>query len=158
VRKLNVKPDTPDHVGETAQSDTMAAMPRETALALVGWLRSKRGNATDWAEALGVLRQLVRLARGSDNGALTDGGSLATAGEADLAASLPDRAALSALGLTTAEIDIALALADGLAPGEIARQRGTSRHTVRNQIKSTLAKTDSRRQAELTALVERLRR
>ena len=62
------------------------------------------------------------------------------------------------LSLTSAEAAVALALADGLTPEEIAAGRGASVHTVRNQIKSALSKAGARRQAELVGMVERLRR
>lgn len=65
---------------------------------------------------------------------------------------------LAKLGLTSAEAQIALSLADGQTIAEIAEARRASIHTVRNQVKSALWKTGSRRQAELVALVERLRR
>jgi DNA-binding CsgD family transcriptional regulator len=62
------------------------------------------------------------------------------------------------LGLTAAEAQIALGLADGQTLSEIAEARRASVHTVRNQVKSALSKTGARRQADLVALVERLRR
>lgn len=57
--------------------------------------------------------------------------------------------------LTEAEADVALSLADGLSPSEIAAARMASPHTVRNQIKSILMKTGCRRQSEIVALVLR---
>ena len=71
----------------------------------------------------------------------------------DLGADLARR-----FGLTRAEAAVALALADGLTAAEIAERRGASVHTVRNQVKSALAKTESRRQSDLARLVEALRR
>ena len=68
-----------------------------------------------------------------------------------------DRLAKS-LGLTTTEAQIALAMADGKTLAEISETRRTSIHTVRNQLKSLLLKTGTRRQSEVVALVERLRR
>lgn len=62
------------------------------------------------------------------------------------------------LGLTPTEAGVALALAAGQTPAEIAEARQTSIHTVRNQVKSVLLKTGCGRQSELAALVERLRR
>lgn len=59
------------------------------------------------------------------------------------------------LGLTQAEAKISLLLADGLTAEEIADRRGVSLHTVRNQIKSALAKTGARRQVELVKETER---
>jgi len=64
----------------------------------------------------------------------------------------------AALGLTEAEAAIALRLANGEAREEIAAQRGTSAQTLGTQIKSILRKSDVAREAELTALVNRLLR
>ncbi len=71
----------------------------------------------------------------------------------------PDPAAVVAarLGLTRAEAEVALALADGLTPAEVADARRASPHTVRNQIKAALAKCGVRRQSDLVALVIRAR-
>lgn len=60
-------------------------------------------------------------------------------------------------GLTRSEADIAVALCDGQTLAEIAEARRVSIHTIRNQVKSALSKTGSRRQADLVRLVERLR-
>jgi DNA-binding NarL/FixJ family response regulator len=57
------------------------------------------------------------------------------------------------LGLTRAEAEVALALAEGLTPGEIAEAREVSLHTVRNQIKAMMWKCGVRRQAELMVVV-----
>ncbi len=59
--------------------------------------------------------------------------------------------------LSRAEADIALLLAQGLTPKEIAEVRQTSLHTVRTQVKTVLLKTESRRQSDIVRLVERLR-
>lgn len=64
----------------------------------------------------------------------------------------------AALGLTEAEAEIALRLANGEAREEIAATRGTSAQTLGTQIKSILRKSDVGREAELTALVNRLLR
>ncbi|RYD44036.1 MAG: helix-turn-helix transcriptional regulator [Sphingomonadales bacterium] len=63
-----------------------------------------------------------------------------------------------ALGLTEAEADIALRLANGEAREVIAAGRGTSAQTLGTQIKSIMRKSDVAREAELTALVNRLLR
>lgn len=65
---------------------------------------------------------------------------------------------LAAIGLTPTEAHIVLALAEGRTIVEIAESRRASVHTVRNQVKSALSKTGSRRQVELVVLVEQLRR
>ncbi|WP_082521425.1 MULTISPECIES: helix-turn-helix transcriptional regulator [unclassified Sphingopyxis] len=64
----------------------------------------------------------------------------------------------AALGLTEAESEIALRLANGEAREDIAAGRGTSAQTLGTQIKSILRKSDVGREAELTALVNRLLR
>lgn len=73
----------------------------------------------------------------------------------------PDRpttplAALRAVhGLTATEAGIAAALMDGKALAEIAAEHGSKAATVRKQVKSLLAKTDTRRQAECVVLLLR---
>ena len=64
----------------------------------------------------------------------------------------------AALGLTGAEAEIALRLANGESREHIAADRGTSAHTLGTQIKSILRKSEVGREAELTALVNRLLR
>jgi DNA-binding CsgD family transcriptional regulator len=61
------------------------------------------------------------------------------------------------LGLTRAEAAVAMALAEGMTPREIAEARGASLNTVRNQIKAALHVCGARRQAELVSLVLRSR-
>lgn len=62
----------------------------------------------------------------------------------------------AAYGLTAAETEIAVKLADGRAPEAIAQARGVSLATVRFQIKSILAKAGVKRQVELASLIGRL--
>jgi DNA-binding CsgD family transcriptional regulator len=64
----------------------------------------------------------------------------------------------AALGLTVAEAEIALRLANGEAREAIAADRATSAQTLATQIKSILRKSEVGREAELTALVNRLMR
>jgi DNA-binding CsgD family transcriptional regulator len=59
-------------------------------------------------------------------------------------------------GLTSAETNLALRLAQGDAPLEIARSWRLSRTTIRSQLASLFAKTETRRQAELVALLGRI--
>lgn len=59
-------------------------------------------------------------------------------------------------GFTPAEVDIALALAEGHKAQDIADRRGVSVGTVRVQIKSLLAKAGVNRQVELVARLSRL--
>jgi DNA-binding CsgD family transcriptional regulator len=61
-----------------------------------------------------------------------------------------------ALDLTLAEARIAAALARGYSPEEIAGHASLAVSTVRQSIKSILAKTGTHRQAELVALLRRL--
>lgn len=59
-------------------------------------------------------------------------------------------------GLTSAETHLALRLATGDAPLEIARSWRLSRTTIRSQLASLFAKTETKRQAELVALLGRI--
>ncbi|MER8825969.1 hypothetical protein NKH73_03395 [Mesorhizobium sp. M0938] len=59
-------------------------------------------------------------------------------------------------GLTPAESALAQAVAEGMAPSDYAEARGVSIHTVRTQLKMVFAKTETRRQNELAALMLRL--
>jgi len=54
-----------------------------------------------------------------------------------------------AFGLTEAEVEVLRALVEGAGIAEIAGNRGRSRETVKSQIRSILAKTETRAQAEL---------
>jgi len=57
--------------------------------------------------------------------------------------------------LTAAETEVALLLAEGLAPAQIAARRGVTLDTVRNQIKALLHKTGADRLGGLIALLAR---
>ncbi len=57
-------------------------------------------------------------------------------------------------GLTEAETAVATGIADGFTTAELAELRSVSIHTIRNQLKSALAKTDSHRQIDLVRKIE----
>lgn len=59
-------------------------------------------------------------------------------------------------GLTPAETNLALQLAKGDAPLEIAEHCHLSRTTIRTQLASLFAKTETRRQSELVSLLGRI--
>jgi DNA-binding CsgD family transcriptional regulator len=59
-------------------------------------------------------------------------------------------------GLTLAESSLAMELAQGSTPDEAARRRRVSRTTVRSQLGSIFAKTNTRRQAALVSLLARI--
>ena len=63
----------------------------------------------------------------------------------------------AAFGLTVAEAKLAAKLASGSGIEGAAASLGVSRETARTQLKAVFAKTNTRRQAELAALVARLR-
>jgi DNA-binding CsgD family transcriptional regulator len=70
----------------------------------------------------------------------------------------PDTTRLSvAFGLTQAEAKLAAQLGIGIGIDAAAGSLGVSRETARSQLKAVFAKTNTRRQAELAALVARLR-
>jgi DNA-binding CsgD family transcriptional regulator len=59
-------------------------------------------------------------------------------------------------GLTPAEIKLASGIAVGFSPTDLARHLGRSRTTIRSQLASIFAKTHTRRQGELVALLARI--
>lgn len=61
-------------------------------------------------------------------------------------------------GLTPAETDIVLRLNSGENTSAIAKGRGASIHTVRNQLKTAMVKIGVRRQVDVVRQVESLRR
>lgn len=62
-----------------------------------------------------------------------------------------------AFGLTPAEADVAVRLAEGHTRETIAEERRASVETVRSQIKTVFAKLDVRRETELSARLNRMR-
>lgn len=56
-------------------------------------------------------------------------------------------------GLTAAEVALTHDLITGMTLDDVALRRGTSIHTVRNQLRSILAKTGTNRQSELVGLL-----
>lgn len=59
-------------------------------------------------------------------------------------------------GLTEAELDLAMYVYRGRSLAECAEDRGRSIHTVRNQMKSLLSKTQCQRQSQLTRFLHRV--
>ena len=81
---------------------------------------------------------------------------LVLATEPDRSAQYPDTVLRQLYGLTAAETEVANGLLTGFAPDAIAGLRGVSVGTVRSQVKSLLAKTGTRRQADLLRLLHTL--
>src|SRR5690606_4143214 len=63
---------------------------------------------------------------------------------------------IRALGLTQREAALAARLAEGLDPAEAAARLQIGRETARTHLKSISHKTDTKRQTELVALLQRL--
>ena len=63
----------------------------------------------------------------------------------------------STFGLTATEAEVALALVGGASASAIARTRAVSLETIRSHLKTIFAKTGTRRQAHLVALILQLR-
>jgi DNA-binding CsgD family transcriptional regulator len=59
-------------------------------------------------------------------------------------------------GLTAAEADLAIRIARGETPADIAQEKKITIATVRSQLASVLAKTRTKRQAELVSLLARV--
>lgn len=76
----------------------------------------------------------------------------------DLGASLIPRPSVlrQMFKLTNAEIKLALAIASGFGPCEFAIRAHVSKSTARSQLASVFAKTNTRRQGELVALLARI--
>jgi pimeloyl-ACP methyl ester carboxylesterase len=90
---------------------------------------------------------------------LPDGAAAIFIDAIDLNWSLPVETLLvDSFGLTPAEIEVIHNLVSGQALKDIARMTNRSEHTVRNQLKSALAKTGARSQVELVRLVAFLAR
>jgi DNA-binding CsgD family transcriptional regulator len=68
---------------------------------------------------------------------------------------LPEQTLRELFGLTPAEGRLALAIFEGLSPGEAATSFGVSPHTVRVQLGQVFAKTGTNRQSELVGLMMR---
>ncbi|MBO9695838.1 MAG: helix-turn-helix transcriptional regulator [Sphingopyxis sp.] len=119
------------------------------------WIGPPRGGAT--GSGRGVLCEFFRLPRRDWDFGFEPRVLIVARRAADIPAmrTVPLRAAL---GLTDAEAVIALRLANGEAREDIAADRGTSAQTLGTQIKSILRKSEVGREAELTALVNRLLR
>jgi DNA-binding CsgD family transcriptional regulator len=62
----------------------------------------------------------------------------------------------SMFGLTSAESNLALGLARGSSPDELARQAGVRKTTVKSQLASVFNKTQTNRQGQLVALLARI--
>lgn len=62
---------------------------------------------------------------------------------------------IDGFGLTPAELSLAKAIAQGMSPREYADSRHISIHTVRSQLKTIFAKTETSRQNQLASLVLR---
>lgn len=77
----------------------------------------------------------------------------------DLSEQKPPRSLLLAtsFGLTAAEAKIAALIGAGETVENAAERLGITKHTARNQLKAVFGKTDTHRQAELAALLARLR-
>lgn len=70
-------------------------------------------------------------------------------------ASLSPQTLMDLFSLTPAEARVAKGLADGLSVEELSQQFGSTKGTLRTQVKRVLAKTGTERQAQLVALIAR---
>jgi DNA-binding CsgD family transcriptional regulator len=72
-------------------------------------------------------------------------------------ASRPNPARLQQMfGLTCAEVQLAVSLASGQTPLEIARRNKVSRTTIRSHLAALFSKTETNRQSELVALLNHI--
>ena len=73
----------------------------------------------------------------------------------DAAKVVPHLVAL--FGLTNAEAQIAVSLANGQSVDQIALERSSGSQTVRSQVKAIMSKLSTHRQSEVASIVNRLR-
>jgi DNA-binding CsgD family transcriptional regulator len=64
---------------------------------------------------------------------------------------------MALFGLTNAEAQIAVSLANGQSVDQIALERRSSSQTVRSQVKAIMSKLNAHRQSEVASIVNRLR-
>lgn len=93
--------------------------------------------------------------RGGIRDLFTPGRALLVLEEPEARRQVSGAALASSFGLTPAEVRLATALAEGKDLKAAAEERGVTIGTVRSQLKSLMAKTDTRRQAELVGLLLR---
>ncbi len=95
----------------------------------------------------------LRLTASRSNLAPQPGAALLFAFDPDCAPAVGVDAVRTLLGLSAAEAQLAVALCSGMTLDDTARERGTSIHTIRTQLKSIFNKTGTRRQCELVSLL-----
>lgn len=81
------------------------------------------------------------------------GSVLIVIGDPEQPLSITERDLVSAFGLTPAEARVAIDLAHGLRPEEIATRNGVAMPTVRTQVSAILAKTGTEKQVHLSRLL-----
>ncbi|WP_376703600.1 helix-turn-helix transcriptional regulator [Mesorhizobium sp. ISC25] len=135
----------------------------DTASGLTAALRRLIANVPAGQFLPGSLSWVVIRSRGdrpvilNENGVIApDGTSIVALLDRDNRSGPNPRTLQRMFGLTSAETHLALRLAQGDAPLEIARSWRLSRTTIRSQLASLFAKTETKRQAELVALLGRI--
>jgi DNA-binding CsgD family transcriptional regulator/PAS domain-containing protein len=98
--------------------------------------------------------EITRVERDTTDGAAALSAAAAVVVSDGEQASEPSTDALRTYyGLTPAESELAMLLADGLSLEQAGERRGVSRNTARGQLKRIFAKTQTNRQAELVRLI-----
>jgi DNA-binding CsgD family transcriptional regulator len=121
----------------------------ESASVPATWLEVHR------AASVPILIRILRLEE-SAGPALNGASLLLVAFDPEIRPAPPADLLTRMFALTRAEADVAIGLAYGRRVAEIAADRGVKIETVRTQSKTVFAKTRTRGQAELTALLTRL--
>lgn len=148
--------------GNLSRGDQIAralhAMRDEAISAPMSFILGESGSTTRYAcRTIKISPDLLALSRGSlllgdDEPCLVL--TLTSLREARRAAPTLKRR----FGLTQAEAEVALDIAEGCTPRDVAKTRAKSIHTVRAQIKAAMSKMSVRRQADMVREIERLRR
>lgn len=144
-------------VASTGAANTALQGMIEAALASHPRLKRERVRPTvviDRPEREPLIAYAIPL-RGGIRDLFTPGRALLVLEEPEARRQVSDQALVSTFGLTPAEVRLATALAEGKDLRTIAEQNRVTLGTVRSQLKSLMAKTDTHRQAELVGLLLR---
>ncbi len=131
-------------LGDALRALSLARSPRSVPV------RAQAGGVVTAVVQIVPIRRAAHDIFGSTDAIVVLSEPRSGAAEATLVQSLFD--------LTPAEIAVAQAIAAGQSPGQIARATGRSIDTIRNQLRSAMTKTGSRRQVELALLMRQLGR
>jgi DNA-binding CsgD family transcriptional regulator len=138
----------PDHQADRALQEMLRKTP--------GSSKTSKGNAVSVPRDGGLPLMMRSLSVSSASSASGTPTSLVIIVDPEDCPPLTRNAFRELFGLTDAEIHVAASLMCGYSPVQIAKSQNKCLGTVRQQLKSIYAKTQTKRQSELVALLSRL--